>query len=81
MSGPASGGVARGDAREVLDPHFPAGRMKIAIFEREAVQPPVLELLAQVQHARAVFGVQMLRPEFQGSEPLFPVRGDAAEFA
>ena len=46
---PASAGVAAGDAGQVLDPALPPRRMEVAILDGEPLQPPVLQLLAQVQ--------------------------------
>ena len=77
----ASGGVARGDAADVLEPLLPLARRQVAILEEEPLQPPVVQLLAHVHHAGAVVGMQMLHPELQGLEPLLPVGGDAAEVA
>ena len=77
----ASGGVARGDAGQVMNPLLPTGRMQEAILDGEPVQRPVVQLLARVHHARAVVGMQMLHPELQGLETVFPVRRKTAEVA
>ena len=76
-----SGGVAPGDAGHVMDPLLPMGRMQEAVLDVEPLQPPVVHLLALVHHAFAVVGMQMLDPELQGLEALFPVRGNTADVA
>ena len=42
---------------------------------------PVVQLLAQLQHALAVVRVQVLHPELEAAEALLHVRGNAADVA
>jgi hypothetical protein len=55
--------------------------MQEAILDREALQPPVVQLPAQVQYARAIFRMDLLHPERQNLQALFPVSGNAADLA
>ena len=42
---------------------------------------PVVQLLALLQHALAVVGMQVLHPELEGLEALLALRGNAADVA
>ena len=77
----ASGGVARGDAGQVLDPPLARVGCRKRYSRESRSSLPSCRLLAQVQHALAVVGMQVLHPELQGLEALLPVRGNAAEVA
>ena len=53
--------------------------MQEAILDRERAQPSVVQLPAQLEHARAVVRMQALQPELDRLEPLLPVGREAAE--
>ena len=46
----AASAVARGGARQMLDPQLAADRVEVAVLDRQAVQPPVMELHCALHH-------------------------------
>ena len=76
-----AGGIALGDAREVLDPLFPLVRMKKSILEGDLGHTPVVQLFANAQHTFAVRGMQMFEPELQDLKTEFLFGRNATDVA
>ena len=77
----AAAAVALGGAGEVMDPDLPASGMQVAILDGEPLDPSVVHPLANVHHALAVVGMNVLQPELAGPEPFVLLRRNAAEVA
>jgi hypothetical protein len=52
----------------MVKPLLSTRRMQVAVLGVEALHPPVVQLLAQVQHALAVVRMQLLDPELERLE-------------
>ena len=61
----ASGGGARGDRGQVMDPLLTLGRMEVAILDIVPLARPLIQLLPLRQHALAVIRMQPGDPQLQ----------------
>ncbi len=77
----AAAGIARGCARQVLDPALVAVGMQVAILDGEPLLLPLVHLPAQLDHPGAVVRMHVLHPEVEDPEAGDPVGRDAAEVA